>query len=236
MNYSYDLHIHSCLSPCGDMDMTPNNIVNMALLAGLDIIAVSDHNTARNLPAVLAVAKQAGLTVVPAIEACSAEEVHLLCLFRRLEDALACSDFLYGHLPPIRNKPDVFGEQIILDENDHPVGSLEKLLINALDLGIEPLLKEVRGFGGLVIPAHVDKSAYSILSNLGMIPQEYGFTCIEVKNPETFDTDFTGHIITDSDAHYLADIADPVHHLSLSEKSVAAVIDHLKAPAAPGLF
>lgn len=99
MKYSYDLHIHSCLSPCGDMDMTPNNIVNMASLLGLDLIAVSDHNTALNLPAVFSVAKQVGLTVIPAIEANTAEEVHVLCLFPELEDALSCSDEFYQHLP-----------------------------------------------------------------------------------------------------------------------------------------
>ena len=110
MKYSYDLHIHSCLSPCGDMDMTPNNIVNMASLLGLDLIAVSDHNSALNLPAVFTAAKGTELTVIPAIEANSAEEVHVLCLFETLEDALACSEEFYEHLPPVINRPYIFGE------------------------------------------------------------------------------------------------------------------------------
>lgn len=227
MNYSYDLHIHSCLSPCGDMDMTPNNIVNMACLLGLDIIAVSDHNTARNLPAVFAVAKEAGLTVIPAIEASSAEEVHVLCLFETLEDALACSDEFYEHLPPVINKPEIFGEQAILNEKDERVGTLDKLLINALDLGMDALLETVRRHGGLPIPAHADKSAYSIMANLGYIPEEYAFHCIEVKNLES-DLPFQGRRITDSDAHYLQDIAEPEHFLNLPEKSAHALIALLK--------
>ncbi len=227
MNYSYDLHIHSCLSPCGDMDMTPNNIVNMASLLGLDLIAVSDHNSALNLPAVFSVAEKTGLTVVPAIEANSAEEVHVLCLFEKLEDALACSDEFYDHLPPILNRPDIFGEQVIMDESDQPTGIVEKLLINALDLGLDSLLTVVKKYQGLAIPAHVDKSAYSILANLGYIPPEYGFSCVEVKNPEA-DVAFDGHKITDSDAHYLQDIAEPVRFLELPEKSAKAVLEKLR--------
>ena len=228
MKYSYDLHIHSCLSPCGDMDMTPNNIVNMASLLGLDLIAVSDHNSALNLPAVFAAAKGTGLTIVPAIEANSAEEVHVLCLFETLEDALACSEEFYGHLPPVINRPDIFGEQVIMDQNDKPVGTVDKLLINALDLGLDGLLETVKRHRGLAVPAHVDKTSYSILANLGYIPPEYGFTCIEVKNPEA-SVEFSGQRITDSDAHYLEDIAEPVRFLDLYEKSARAVLERLRS-------
>lgn len=161
--------------------MTPNNIVNMASLLGLDLIAVSDHNTALNLPAVFSVAKQVGLTVIPAIEANTAEEVHVLCLFPELEDALSCSDEFYQHLPPVFNRPDIFGAQVIMDQEDRPIGTVDKLLINALDLGLEALIDMVKKHHGLAVPAHVDKSSYSILANLGYIPPEYGFTCIEVK-------------------------------------------------------
>ena len=228
MKYSYDLHIHSCLSPCGDMDMTPNNIVNMASLLGLDLIAVSDHNSALNLPAVFAAAKGTELTVIPAIEANSAEEVHVLCLFETLEDALACSEEFYEHLPPVINRPDIFGEQVIMDQNDKPVGRIDKLLINALDLGLDGLLEMVKRHRGLAVPAHVDKTSYSSLANLGYIPPEYGFTCIEVKNPEA-SVEFGGHRITDSDAHYLEDIAEPVRFLDLHEKSAHAVLERLRS-------
>lgn len=226
MKLFYDLHIHSCLSPCGDMDMTPNNIVNMAKLLELDAIAVSDHNSAKNLPATAKLAEQNGLLLVPAIEACSAEEVHLLCLFQTLEGALSCSELLESHLPDIPNDPEIFGRQVILDEEDHPIGEEKKLLINALDLGIDRLLPLVRECGGLVIPAHVDKNAYSILSNLGYIPPEYGFSCIEVKHPP-FDCGFQGKTITNSDAHYLEHIHEREYALEVKTPTVSGILDAL---------
>ncbi len=223
MKLFYDLHIHSCLSPCGDMDMTPNNIVNMAKLLELDVIAVSDHNSAKNLPAVREAAEREGLLLIPAIEASSAEEVHLLCLFDSFEGAYACSDFFYEHLPPIVNDPEVFGRQVVMDGEDREVDEVDKLLINAMDLGIDALLPAVKEYGGLVIPAHVDKNAYSIISNLGYLPPEYGFSCIEVKNPP-FDCGFPGKVITDSDAHYLEHISEREHFIEVEEKSIAGVL------------
>lgn len=228
MNYSYDLHIHSCLSPCGDMDMTPNNIVNMASLLGLDLIAVSDHNSALNLPAVFAAAEGTGITVVPAIEANTAEEIHVLCLFETLEDALSCSEEFYRHLPPVINRPDIFGEQVVMDKDDRPIGTVDKLLINALNLGLDGLISTVKRYRGLTVPAHVDKSSYSILASLGYIPPEYGFTCVEVKNPDA-QVEFIGQRITNSDAHYLQDIAEPVRFLDLPQKTAGAVLEKLSS-------
>ena len=124
MKVSYDLHLHSCLSPCGDNDMTPNNIVHLASMIGLDVIAVSDHNAAKNLPAVCKVAQETDLLVIPAMELCSAEEIHLLCLFPTLEQALACSEAVYPYLPRVKNRPDIFGEQLILDEKGYALRRL----------------------------------------------------------------------------------------------------------------
>ena len=122
MRLSYDLHIHSCLSPCGDADMTPNNIVHMALLAGFDMIALTDHNTCGNCPALLTVAREAGLTAVPGMELCTAEEAHVVCLFPALEGALAFEAAVRPTLPPVENRPDIFGEQLLLDAQDGIVG------------------------------------------------------------------------------------------------------------------
>ena len=227
MKLFYDLHIHSCLSPCGDNDMTPNNIVNMSLIKELDVIALSDHNTAGNTEAVRRVAEGTPLLVVPAIEVCTMEEVHILCLFYEFEGCQAFGEFLYGLLPEIQNNPAVFGDQLLMDENDQVTGTLDKLLINAANLSIDRLLKVLPEYGGFAIPAHVDKSANSIIANLGFLPEEYHFPCIEVKNPP-FDCGFSGRVITDSDAHYLEHIAEPEHVLEVPEKSVRAVIDTLK--------
>ncbi len=226
MKLFYDLHIHSCLSPCGDNDMTPNNIVNMAKLLGLDVIAVSDHNCALNLPAVQKVARKNDMLVIPAIELNTAEEVHVLTLFYSFEQALNFSDYIYGHLPDIENKPEIFGEQLILDENDEATGTVDKLLINALDLGLDALCGQIGSYGGVMIPAHINKSAYSLISNLGFIPPEYGFKCVEVNSPD-FKTDFEGNIISDSDAHYLEHINERVNYLEAGDKTIESVINSI---------
>lgn len=228
MKLYYDLHMHSCLSPCGDRDMTPNNIVNMSLLKELDVIALSDHNSAKNIQAVRKVAEGTGLLVIPAIEVCTMEEVHILCLFYSFEQCEAFGKYLYDLLPPVMNQPDIFGEQWVMNEQDEVVGSVDKLLINAASLSIDRLLSVLPEYGGFAIPAHVDKSSYSIIANLGFLPPEYGFPCIEVKNPP-FSGDFSGRIITNSDAHYLEHIAERERFLEVPEKTIRAVIDTLRS-------
>ncbi len=228
MKLYYDLHMHSCLSPCGDRDMTPNNIVNMSLLKELDVIALSDHNSAKNIQAVRKVAEGTGLLVIPAIEVCTMEEVHILCLFYSFEQCEAFGKYLYDLLPPVMNQPDIFGEQWVMNEQDEVVGSVDKLLINAANLSIDRLLSVLPEYDGFAIPAHVDKSSYSIIANLGFLPPEYGFPCIEAKNPP-FSGDFSGRIITDSDAHYLEHIAERERFLEVPEKTIRAVIDTLRS-------
>lgn len=207
--------------------MTPNNIVNMASLLNLDIIAVSDHNTAKNLPAIFSVASCAGITIVPAIEVCTSEEVHILCLLEALEDALSFGEEIYQYLPNIKNDEAVFGEQLILDENDCIIGSEDRLLINALTIGIDKLLRLIKSYNAIAVPAHVDKSSNSIISNLGYIPDEYEFSSIEVKNPLS-NIDFNGKRISNSDAHYLENINEPTNFVDLPKKSVHELIKFLK--------
>ena len=209
----YDLHLHSCLSPCGDMDMTPNNIVNMSLLKGLELIALTDHNSCKNCPATLAVAGQAGLAVIPGMELPAAEEINVVCLFPTLEAAMGFDRYVHDRLAPVKNAPEIFGEQWVLDELDQPVAQEELLLINATTIGISQAPAAVAAFGGLCYPAHIDRSSNSVLANLGFLPPECGFTALEVKEPEKF---FAGgangeywegyHILSSSDAHYLEQI------------------------------
>ena len=144
----YDLHIHSCLSPCGDMDMTPNNILNMALLKELDLIALTDHNSSKNCPALLRAAEGSGLTVLPGMELTTAEEVHVVCLFPALENAMDFDGYVHERLPDIDNVPEIFGPQQILDWRDEPAGLEQKLLINATTIEISDLPALVRGYGG----------------------------------------------------------------------------------------
>lgn len=117
-----DLHLHSCLSPCGDDDMTPNNIVNMAKLKGLTCIALTDHNTAMNCRATAMAARQAGLGFIPGMELSTAEDIHLICLFPDCDKAEAFSRRVAEALPPVKNKPRIYGHQIRLDELDRPGG------------------------------------------------------------------------------------------------------------------
>lgn len=224
----YDLHIHSCLSPCGEEEMTPNNIIGMAQLLELDAIAVADHNTAKNLPAVAALGKANGILVIPAIEVTTAEEVHVLSLFPSVEAALEMDQILYDALPAIMNRPDIFGRQLWMDEEDTVLGETDKLLINATSLSIEKVFAKVKELGGVPVPAHIDKSSYSVIANLGFIPPELEAVTVEVKNPPCAAAK-PYRVITDSDAHALEIMAEhDAGELEVAEVSVAAVLDALR--------
>lgn len=229
MLISYDFHIHSCLSPCGDDEMTPNNIVQISKLIGLDAIAVADHNSAKNLPAICALGQEIGITVVPAMEICSAEEVHILCLFETLQSVLDCSEEIYKYLPLIKNKVEYFGKQQILNTDDVEIDTEPLLLINALTLSLDDLLPLVRGFGAIIIPAHIDKSSTSIISSLGCIPSEYNFSWVECKNKEFAENlGFAEHIIINSDAHSLGTISEPVNFLNVADNTIQSILKALK--------
>ena len=147
MKLYYDLHIHSSLSPCGDDDMTPNNIVHMAMLKELNMIAVTDHNSARNLPAVKKVAEECGILLIPGIEVTTAEEIHLLTYFETVEETMDFGEYIYDSLPDISNRPEIFGEQRIMDETDAVTGHLDKLLLTASCHSIDALCREVSAPG-----------------------------------------------------------------------------------------
>lgn len=239
----YDFHIHSCLSPCGDMDMTPNNIAGMAYIKGLKLLALTDHNSVRNAPALIKAAEQYGLTVLPGMEMTTQEEAHVLCLFSDTEDALAFDAYVYDHLIRIRNRTDIFGEQIIMNEKDEPIGEEEYFLTNATDISFDAVYDLVTSYNGIMIPAHLDKDTTSLISTLGFIPPDSRFTCAEVKNLSKLHGLLKAHsylngcrIISDSDAHYLQDISEPVHTLVFenehpSKKEILSVLTSAVIPA-----
>ena len=221
-SYSYDLHMHSCLSPCGDIDMTPNNLVNMAMLQGLDLIALTDHNTARNCPAALKVAEELPITVLPGLELNTCEEIHVVFVFPTLERAMAFDAYVYKHLDKVENRHEIFGEQIIMDSQDRPTGIEDMLLINATDISIDQTWRLAQEFGGFCWPAHIDRPSNSLIAALGCLPPDLPHPTLEVKRPEQFFADGRWaelydkfHIITNSDAHTLLDIPDPVRSLTL---------------------
>lgn len=233
MKISYDFHIHSCLSPCGDNDMTPQNIVNMSKIMGYDAIALTDHNTSRNCPAVMKAGEEVGITVIPGMELCTSEEVHIVCLFPDIEKALSFSDYVYSTLPPVKNKPAVFGDQIICNENDEVIGNEEKLLITASGISCAKAVETVKKYGGICYPAHIDRSSFSILSNLGMIDESFGFNCVEIFDMTKEQELKEKHpllkslkIISDSDAHYLENMRIPEYSIDVHENSVNGIFDY----------
>ncbi len=224
MKLFYDFHIHSCLSPCGDEDSTPNNIVNMALIKGLNVIAVSDHNTGKNCPAVMAVGKKNGLVVLPAMELTTSEDIHILCLFETYEDLQKLEGHIQKTRLKIKNKPEVFGRQLIMNERDEVIGEEEHLLIVSSGISVEEVAALVKGFGGIPIPAHIDKQANGIIGILGAFDYHLGFEMIEC----SVDSGVTLPQITDSDAHYLWDIAEAEHFIEAETCSARGVFEALK--------
>lgn len=235
MKYAYDLHIHSALSPCADKDMTPNNIVNMALLKGLDVIALTDHNTGANLEAVGKCAEKRGLLFIPGMEVETAEEIHLLCLLPDTAKAMELQTHIARALPAIANRADIFGRQLIMDECDNVTGEEHQMLIAATSLSIDDVFAIVRRLGGAVIPAHVDRSSYSILSNLGIIPENLDIKVLEISRkcdateykalrPELEDYG----LIRSSDAHCLGDLLEKESFLELERLTVQSVLEALR--------
>lgn len=214
----YDLHIHSDLSPCGDREMTPNNILNMAKIKELDIISITDHNTVRNYPAFKIVADRLNIKVIPGIEITSKENVHLLAYFRCYDTAAFIGDLLYDSLPDIPNNPRIFGEQNLYDSSDEIIGSMKKLLINATTFTIQEIINMVESKNGIVVPAHVEKKADGILGVLGFIPKEYQFKFVEVYHDEYESPLIQGYKkLHNSDAHRLVDIREKTKYNQLHE-------------------
>jgi len=230
MKCYYDFHIHSGLSPCAEDEMSPGNVVNMALLKGLNAIALTDHNSIGNLRAFMEAGQTAGLLVVPGMELQTREEVHLLCLFQSLDDAQAFSDRIEAQRMRIPNKPERFGNQVLYNSQDEPVGEYPWSLLSSIDIGLEDAVSLVRRRGGVAIPCHVDRKANSILYTLGFLPPEPAFPYVELSAactaiPKGLPAD--QQFVTNSDAHTLGAIAEPEHWLEVSELSISAILKEL---------
>ena len=230
----YDLHIHSCLSPCGDDDMTPANLTGMAAVKGLDVIALTDHNSCANCPAAIYHGKNYGITVIPGMELTTAEEVHVICLFPALDAAMEFDRLVYGRLLPVPNREDIFGKQQVMNERDEVVGTKEHLLINATTISFDEAFSLAEHFGGIAYPAHVDKSSTSVLSNLGFVPPESTFTCAEFHDFKNLHRIRREHpyfekcnVICCSDAHYLEDIHEPDYQLFARSRNLPDILDSL---------
>lgn len=236
MKFAVDLHVHTALSPCGDNDMTPNNIVNMALLKGLDLIAITDHNSCANVEAVINAGRNKGLMVIPGIEVQSKEEVHLICLFKKIEQALEFGELIYASLPNIQSNEALFGNQLIMDAADNITGKLEKLLLASSTYSINEIFELMSKYDGMCIPAHIDRSGYSIISNLGFIPPNLKVDAVEISKNTKLESAIEKmpfiktykHIIS-SDAHYLWDISEREFFIEMEYISASRLFEALQA-------
>ncbi len=220
--YYYDLHFHSCLSPCGDNDMTPNNMAGMGVVAGLDIMALTDHNSCRNCPAFFKTAQANGIVPVAGMELTTAEDIHLVCLFETLEAALDFNDETDKRRIVIKNRTDIFGDQLIMDENDSVIGTEENLLPNATTVSIDEAPELVKKYGGICYPAHIDREANGIIATLGSFPDFPFFPCAELHEfekeafyREKYEILKDKPLVFSSDAHYLWDISGRLHCFEL---------------------
>lgn len=195
--------------------MTPNNIAGMGALAGLQVMALTDHNTCKNCPAFYKTAKKNGIIPIAGMELTTAEDIHIVCLFPTLEDAMAFDAFVETQRIRIPNRTDIFGEQLILDENDEVIGSDDFLLSNATILTIEQVPEAVEKYNGICYPAHIDREANGVIATLGTFPEEPFFNCAEFHNKEKL-TEYKKRyplvsekqLLVSSDAHFLWDIRD----------------------------
>jgi PHP family Zn ribbon phosphoesterase len=209
-----DLHIHTVLSACAETEMLPELIVERAQELNLNIIAVTDHNSAENTAAVWNAAAGTGITVLPGMEVQTREEVHLVCLFDTLEQVGLWQEAVYAHLPAQKNDEDAFGTQVVLDAEGQVVGRNDRLLLTSTSFSVEEAVQKVRDLGGLCIPAHVDRPSYSIIANLGFIPPNLGITGVEISHlmgPEEARARFPelAHysLVASGDAHRLREMS-----------------------------
>lgn len=222
--YYYDLHIHSCLSPCADDDNTPNNIAGMATLCGLNIVALTDHNTCKNCPAFFTAAKKYGIIPIAGMEVTTSEDVHIIALFPSLESAMEFDLYIDSHRMKIPNRVDIFGNQFILDGDDNLIGTDEYLLSNATDLSIDDVAKIVPKYEGICYPAHIDRPSNGIIAVLGTFPETPYFSSVELNNSENREEYISKYslndknIIVSSDAHILTDMRDKENYFLLEDE------------------
>lgn len=230
-----DLHIHTCLSPCADLTMSPKRVIEKALEKNLNIIGVCDHNSAENVVAAKNVALKKKIAVLAGMEVSSVEEVHVIALFDDIPLVLKLQKIVYESLPLEENKEEYFGQQIIANEFDEIEGYNKKLLISATTLTLKRIIYEIHNLGGLAIAAHIDRESYSVIGQLGFIPQDLEFDALELspnisesKALDRFPEIKEFPLISSSDAHFLKDIGKSTTSFFLNEPTIYEIQNALK--------
>ncbi len=228
--YRADLHIHTVLSPCGDLEMSPRSIIAQAKERGMAIIGISDHNSTLQSNLVYQLAQQEGILVLRGAEVTTKEEVHCLCFFEHDEELEKFQQLLENRLPNIPNNVDVFGYQVVVNEDDEILQEVEPLLISATSISIEELEGEAHRMNGIFIPAHINKSQNSVLSQLGFLPPDLRVDALELSRHVTVDAFLQKNkylakypFIQSSDAHLLPDVGKVYTELQMESLSFAEV-------------
>jgi hypothetical protein len=225
-----DFHNHSCLSPCASLEMSPKVLVDRARQRGVDVLVLSDHNSARNAPAFEQLCHQAGLLPLCGIEVTTQEELHCLCVFGTAHQALEFGAFVEDHLSKVRNKPDRWGDQIVVDGGENILAEVEFYLGTATDLPLTALGGFCLDAGGLFIPAHIDRASQSVLSQLGYLP-DLPYSALEVRRDAAGLETRGKPLVKGSDAHYPDDVGTRTCRLTVDEVSFAGVRRALAAGA-----
>lgn len=225
-----DLHLHTVLSPCAEVEMIPPLIVRRALALGLGLIGVTDHNTAENCDAVVRAAAGSGLIVLPGMETQTAEDVHVVCLFDTVEQALTWQGIVYDHLPDRPNPEEILGGQYVVDAEGDYLRTEDRLLLTATDLPLDDVVARVQALEGLAIPAHIDRPSFSLLANLCFVPADLDVPALEIfhlTDPGKLRAAHPGlaawPLVRNSDAHRLAEMA-PSLRLTLGRGDVAGLL------------
>lgn len=222
MRVKIDLHNHSCLSPCACDDLTPALLAVEAMEQGIHILALSDHNSTRNLPAFKEACELCSIMPLYGIEVTTVEEVHVLCLFESIEDAQAFGTFIEFLLPPIQNNPRLFGNQLVVNLEGEVIERVDKLLISTSGISFSDVVEEALSRDALVIPAHIDRYANSVLANLGFLPK-LSYSALEaIRLPVEAET-YNHTIITGSDAHRLEEVGRRACYVHMEEISFEAL-------------
>jgi len=221
-----DLHIHTVLSPCGDLDMSPARILGEAKRKEIGIIGITDHNSLKQVDVVEEMAARQGIFVLGGVEVTTREEIHCLAFFSSRRERTEFQRYIDDHQPFVKNREELFGYQVVVDESDHILFHEEKLLLTALSGSIHDIEREVHRLGGIFIPAHIDKAVNSIFSQLGFIPETLQFEALEiscfttdVKAREKFGISDNIALVKNSDAHYQGDIGKGLTDIMLAECS-----------------
>lgn len=224
--YRADLHIHTVLSPCGDLTMSPVNIISEALRKRIDIIGITDHNSTRQSLLIKKMASREGIFTLTGAEVTTREEVHCLAFFEKTDTLELFQEYLTDHLPDIRNVPEIFGDQVVVDENEKIIHTEDKLLTNALDISLEELERFIHSTGGLFIPAHIDRIRNGIYGQLGFFPEGLKADALEVSWRNERNVFSASHpelssysLVTNSDAHFPEHIGRASTLLTLEEPS-----------------